>query len=279
MIPAQAPKPPSASNPRLAYWQDRRRRGHLLFAAACTSGEEARELLALSPDLLVFHPGFTGRSREGETGMLTALGLMANANDEAYRGAAPLPALCAPCPVAMGVCGTDPFLLRKTAFSHWRKAGLEGLANFPTVGLADGLFRADLEADGFGFGQEVECLRLAREEGLFTVGLACRPEDAAALAAAGCDLLILHLGLTATTEPRSLAVDRVLLPAYLSAARSVRKADPLFLLHADCLPETRDEEAWHALVEAGSGCDGIFAAGGPSRAKALHSLVWKPKNT
>jgi len=258
---------------RVEYWLEKRRRGRGLFAAACRDAAEAAALLPLSPDLLVHHPAFRDRGPEGETGMLSALGHMGNANAEAAAGVFPLLPLCAPCPVALGVLGSDPFLLGRTALADWKARGLEGLANFPTVTLVDGLFRADLEAEGLGFAREAEFLRLARQEGLFTAGFASRADEAAELAELGCDLLILHLGLNAASEPRGLAAHAGALAAGLAAARGRRRVDPLVLLHADALATREDEAAWRSQQESALGCDGLFAAGGVPRIQALHGLI------
>ncbi len=259
--------------PRVEYWRDKRRREKGIFAAACASLEDARASLPLAPDLLLYHPAFPVRSAQGETGMLSALESAGNANQDAARGMPDLLPLCAPCPVAMGVCATDPFLLRGPSFQAWRAKGLEGAANFPTVGLVDGFFRADLEAAGLGLTREIECLRHAREEGFFTVALACRPEDAAAFCEAGCDVIILHLGLTAEALPRPLAAARKdALPAFLAAMKAKPAFNPLLLLHADHLTGSNDESAWKA-TGAGDGLDGLFAAGGVTRVKSIRALI------
>ncbi len=258
---------------RVEYWLEKRRRGRLLFAAACRDAAEAEALLPLSPDLLVHHPAFRDRGPEGETGMLSALGYMGSANAEAALGVFPLLPLCAPCPVALGVLGSDPFLLGRTAIVDWRARGLEGVANFPSVTLVDGLFRTDLEAEGLGFAREAEFLHMARQEGLFAAGFASRSEEAAQLAEAGCDLLIFHLGLNAASEPRGLAAHPGALAAGLAAAWGRRRVDPLVLLHSDALGTREDENAWRNLSESATGCDGLFAAGGASRIQDLHGLI------
>ena len=191
--------------------------------------------------------------------MLSALGFMGNVNAEAARGVFPLLPLCAPCPVALGVMGSDPFLLGRSAIAGWKARGLEGLANFPSVTLVDGLFRADVEAEGLGFGKEAEFLRLARQEGLFTAGFASRPEEAGQLAEAGCNLLILHLGLNAASEPRALASSQPHLAACLSAARGKRRINPLILLHSDALCTREDEQASRPPPRVGDGLRWAFS--------------------
>jgi predicted TIM-barrel enzyme len=204
--------------------------------------------------------------------MLTGLAFPGNANEAALARAEALLPACAPCPVALGICGTDPILRRPNSLLDWKERGVEGVCNFPTVGLADGLFREDLEAEGMGFSREAESLGRAHRIGLFTVGLACRPEEAALLRSAGCDVLVLHLGVDADTLPRGLADSGGLLPAYLYAVRGREGSDPLVLLHADAISGPGDEAALEVLAGPGSPWDGVFATGGPDRVQKLHAL-------
>jgi predicted TIM-barrel enzyme len=258
-------------SPRVRYWRERRRRGAPLFAAACASAAEAEACLPLAPDLILYHPAFAPADAGGDSGMLASLAPLGNANEAAAGRLEGLPARCSPCPVAMGVCGSDPFLLRGPAFAAWRAAGLEGVANFPTLGLADGFFRAELEAAGLGLAAELACLREAHAAGFFTLGFACTPQDAAAFAAAGCDALIAHLGLTAAYRPMPLADARAAWADFPAATRTGAALGPLLLLHGDHLAGPGDAEAWKGLTE--EGCDGVFASGGPERVKALRAKI------
>lgn len=259
------------TSPRAQYWRDKRRGGSLLLAAACASAAEAAACLPLAPDLILYHPGFVPEGAGGDTGMLMALAPLGNANEAAGAGLSRLPELCAPCPVAMGACGSDPFLLQGPAFAAWRAAGLEGIANFPTLGLVDGFFRAELESAGLGMASEIAFLRAAHDAGFFTVGFACTPDAAAACAEAGCDALIAHLGLASDYGPKPLAAARAAWPAYPEAARGRDGIRPLLLLHGDHLASPADEAAWKGM--GGEGCDGVFAAGGPERIRALRALL------
>jgi predicted TIM-barrel enzyme len=257
-------------SPRVKYWRDKFQRGETLFVAACASTAEAESCLAMAPDLIVFHPDFPMRHSPGETGMLGALEPMGNANEAAALGFPPLPSRCAPCPVAMGVCGTDPFLLPVSAFPAWRKAGLEGIANYPTIGLTDGLFRSDLESSGFGIAQEIDCLRQASEAGFFTLGFVSRPHEAAAFAEAGCDALVVHLGLTPDFAPRPLAT--ALEDAWMKYLAALGNKEPLLLLHGEHLIDADDRAAWTASVRERAG---LFAMGGLERIHALRALARK----
>ena len=99
-------------------------------------------------------------------------------------------------PVLAGVCGTDPFRVMKLFLRDVDAAGFSGVQNFPTVGLFDGRIRQNLEETGMGFGLEVDMIRTAHEMGLLTTPYCFNPDEAAAMAAAGADILIPHMGLT-----------------------------------------------------------------------------------
>ncbi len=99
-------------------------------------------------------------------------------------------------PVLAGVCGTDPFRIMKNFLRDVKDAGFSGVQNFPTVGLIDGGFRAGLEETGMGYGKEVEMVKLARDMNLLTCPYVFTPDEAVAMARAGADVLIPHMGLT-----------------------------------------------------------------------------------
>jgi len=99
-------------------------------------------------------------------------------------------------PVLAGVCGTDPFRRMERFLGEVEAAGFSGIQNFPTVGLIDGTFRQNLEETGMGFGLEVDLVRLARARNLLTTPYAFNPDEADAMARAGADILIPHMGLT-----------------------------------------------------------------------------------
>jgi predicted TIM-barrel enzyme len=100
-------------------------------------------------------------------------------------------------PVLAGVCGTDPFRLMHVFLRQIKEVGFSGVQNFPTVGLCDGLFRQKLEETEMGYGLEVDMIRKAHEMDLFTSPYAFNVEEAKAMAEAGADIIVAHLGLTA----------------------------------------------------------------------------------
>jgi len=99
-------------------------------------------------------------------------------------------------PVLAGVCGTDPFRVMPLFLKEIQAAGFSGVQNFPTVGLIDGSFRANLEETGMSYGLEVDMIRQAAEFDLLTTPYCFDPEEATAMAQAGADILIPHMGLT-----------------------------------------------------------------------------------
>src|SRR5260370_3555620 len=99
-------------------------------------------------------------------------------------------------PVLAGVCGTDPFRLMRNFLRDVENAGFAGVQNFPTVGLYDGTFRANLEETGMGYHLEVEMIRIAAERGLLTAPYVFDVESAEAMTLSGADVLVPHMGLT-----------------------------------------------------------------------------------
>jgi predicted TIM-barrel enzyme len=99
-------------------------------------------------------------------------------------------------PVIAGVNGTDPTRVMRRFLGDVADAGFSGVNNFPTVGLFDGRFRKELEASDLGFSREVDMIATARELDLFTIVYAFTPQEAAAMAAAGADAVVAHMGLT-----------------------------------------------------------------------------------
>src|SRR5258708_33220787 len=99
-------------------------------------------------------------------------------------------------PVLAGVCGTDPFRLMPYFLKQLKEMGFSGVQNFPTVGLIDGVFRQNLEETGMGYGLEVDMIRAAHDLDLLTAPYAFTPDEARAMAQAGADILVPHMGLT-----------------------------------------------------------------------------------
>src|SRR5690606_27477713 len=99
-------------------------------------------------------------------------------------------------PVLAGVNGTDPFCLFDPFLDELKRLGFAGVQNFPTVGLIDGLFRANLEETGMGYGLEVEMIRLAHRKDMLTTPYVFNADEARRMAEAGADIIVCHFGLT-----------------------------------------------------------------------------------
>ncbi|MCU6339898.1 phosphoenolpyruvate hydrolase family protein, partial [Enterobacter quasiroggenkampii] len=99
-------------------------------------------------------------------------------------------------PVLAGVCGTDPFRIMEVFLKQLKEQGFAGVQNFPTVGLIDGVFRANLEETGMGYDLEVDMIRQAHELGMLTTPYVFDEEQAIKMAKAGADILVAHMGLT-----------------------------------------------------------------------------------
>lgn len=168
--------------------------GQPIVGGGAGTGLSAKLSEAGGIDLLVIYN--SGRFRMAGRGSLAGLMPYGDANAIVMEMAREVLPVAPKTPVLAGVCGTDPFRLMPIFLRDVAAAGFSGVQNFPTVGLIDGLFRANLEETGMGFGLEVDMIRLASELDLLTTPYCFNPDEAAALAEAGADILIPHLGLT-----------------------------------------------------------------------------------
>lgn len=145
-------------------------------------------------DLLVIYN--SGRFRMAGRGSLSGMMPYGDANAIVMDMAREVLPVARHTPALAGVCGTDPFRVMKLFLREVDAAGFSGVQNFPTVGLIDGVFRQNLEETGMGFGLEVDMIRTTHELGLLTTPYCFNPDEAEAMARAGADILIPHLGLT-----------------------------------------------------------------------------------
>jgi predicted TIM-barrel enzyme len=145
-------------------------------------------------DLIIIYN--SGRFRMAGRGSLSGLMPYGDANQIVLDMAREVLPVVRDTPVLAGVCGTDPFRVMKRFLRQLQDAGFSGVQNFPTVGLIDGAFRQGLEETGMGFDKEVEMIAAARELGLLTCPYVFTEDEARAMARAGADVLIPHMGLT-----------------------------------------------------------------------------------
>src|SRR6056297_1155055 len=145
-------------------------------------------------DLIIIYN--SGRYRMAGRGSLAGLLPYGDANGIVVEMASEVLPVAKETPVLAGVCGTDPFRLMDVFLKDLKDMGFSGVQNFPTVGLIDGVFRQNLEETGMGYNLEVEMIRKAHELDLFTAPYVFDEEDAKAMAEAGADVLVAHMGLT-----------------------------------------------------------------------------------
>src|SRR5438874_2110130 len=145
-------------------------------------------------DLIIIYN--SGRFRMAGRGSLSGLMPYGDANRIVLDMAREVLPVVRDTPVLAGVCGTDPFRVMRRFLRQVQDAGYSGVQNFPTVGLIDGVFRQNLEETGMGFDQEVDMIAAAHELGLLTCPYVFTEDEARAMARAGADVLIPHMGLT-----------------------------------------------------------------------------------
>lgn len=207
--------------------------GKPIVGCGAGTGISAKMAEAGGADLIIIYN--SGRYRMAGRGSLAGLLSYGDANAIVVEMAAEVLPVVKDTPVLAGINGTDPFRLMPVFLRQLKEIGFSGVQNFPTVGLIDGDFRANLEATGMGYAKEVEAIRLAHELDLFTSPYVFNADDARAMAEAGADQLVAHVGLTtagtigaAVALTLDQAIDRVMTIA--EAGRSVR-SDILVICH------------------------------------------------
>ena len=168
--------------------------GRPIIGAGAGTGLSAKCAEAGGADLIIIYN--SGRYRMAGRGSLSGLLPYGDANAIVVEMSREVLPIVRDTPVLAGVCGTDPFRLIPVFLEEIQRIGFSGVQNFPTVGLFDGMFRQNLEETGMGYGLEVEMIRAARERDLLTAPYVFSVEDAAAMAEAGADVLVPHMGLT-----------------------------------------------------------------------------------
>src|SRR5262245_19560568 len=233
--------------------------GKPIIGGGAGTGISARCAEAGSIDLIIIYN--SGRFRMAGRGSLSGMMPYGDANQIVVEMAREVLPVVRHTPVLAGVCGTDPFRIMKLFLREIQALGFSGVQNFPTVGLIDGQFRQNLEETEMGFGLEVDMIRQASELGLLTCPYVFNEDEARAMARAGADVLIPHMGLTtkgtigaktALTLPE--AAERV--QAMHDAAKSVN-AEVLVLCHGG--PIAEPEDAAYVLANT-KGVVGFYGA-------------------
>ena len=246
--------------------------GRPVIAAGAGTGLSAKCAAAGGCDLIVVYN--SGRYRMAGHGSLAGMLPFGDANGIVVELAAEVLPVVRETPVLAGVCGTDPFRLMPVFLRELQRLGFAGVQNFPTVGLVDGRFRANLEETGLGFTHEVEMIRQAHELDLLTCPYVFDPEQARAMTEAGAEVVVAHMGLTTggtigaqTALSLDEAVDAV--QALADAAHATR-ADVLVLCHGGPIAEP-DDAAF--VLEQTHGVAGFFGASSLERLPTERGII------
>jgi predicted TIM-barrel enzyme len=235
-----------------------------IIGAGAGTGLSAKCAEAGGADLIIIYN--SGRYRMAGRGSLAGLLPYGDANAIVVEMAAEVLPIVLDTPVLAGVCGTDPFRLMPVFLAELKRIGFSGVQNFPTVGLFDGTIRQNLEETGMGYGLEVEMIRLARELDLLTAPYVFNVDEARAMAAAGADVLVPHMGLTTggaigAETAKSLDESVKLVQAMHDAANEVND-EVLVLCHGGPIAEP-DDAAY--VLERTHGVVGFFGASSMER--------------
>lgn len=208
----------------------------------------------------------SGRFRMAGRGSLAGLMPYSNANDVVVDMASEVIPVVKHTPVIAGVCGTDPFRDMPRFLKQLQDLGFAGVQNFPTVGLIDGTFRANLEETDMGYDLEVEMIRTASQMGMLATPYVFNVEEAKKMAEAGADVLVAHMGLTTSgtigaKTGKSLEDCVKLIQEIRDAAVEVR-SDVIVLCHGG--PIAKPEDAKFVL-ERCKGLQGFFGASSMER--------------
>jgi predicted TIM-barrel enzyme len=248
----------------LARFRDMIARGEPIIGGGAGTGLSAKCEEAGGIDLIVIYN--SGRYRMAGRGSLAGLMPYGDANAIVVEMASEVLPVVRHTPVIAGVCATDPFRLMDVFLDDLKRIGFAGVQNFPTVGLIDGTFRANLEETGMGYDLEVDMIARARARDMLTTPYVFDEDSAAAMAKAGADIIVCHLGLTtggSIGAETALTLDQcpALVDAWAAAALKVNK-DAIILVHGG--PVAMPEDADFVLKNTET-CHGFYGASSMER--------------
>jgi len=238
--------------------------GGVIMGAGAGTGLSAKCAEAGGADLIIIYN--SGRYRMAGRGSLAGCMPYGDANAIVMEMAGEVLPIVRETPVLAGVCGTDPFRLMPVFLEEVKRVGFSGVQNFPTVGLCDGKFRQNLEETGMGYHLEVDMIRDAHAAGLLTTPYVFDPDQARAMAEAGADVIVAHMGLTTkgaigATTALTIEASAELVQAIRDAAAAV-KPDIIALCHGGPIAEPEDAQY---VLEHTTGVAGFFGASSMER--------------
>ena len=243
----------------MAKFKEQVKNGQTLLGVGAGTGITAKFSEAGGADMLIVYN--SGRYRMAGRGSLAGLLSYGDANQIVVEMGAEVLPVVKNTPVLAGVCGTDPFRVMEIFLKQLKAQGFAGVQNFPTVGLIDGVFRQNLEETGMGYDLEVEMIRKAHELDMLTTPYVFDHDQARAMAEAGADILVAHMGLTTkgtigaqTALTLDDCVERI--EAIIKAGREVNP-DVMVICHGGPIAEPEDAAY---VIEKTEGIDGFFGA-------------------
>ena len=248
----------------LEKFQGMVRRREPIIGGGAGTGLSAKCEEAGGIDLIVIYN--SGRYRMAGRGSLSGLLAYGNANEIVVDMGREVLTAVSHTPVLAGVNGTDPFMDPEVFLPELTRLGFSGIQNFPTVGLIDGLFRANLKKTGMGYGEEVELIRTARRLDMLTTPYVFSVEEAQAMTEAGADIVVCHMGLTTggsigADTAKTLDDSVELVNAWSAAARAIN-ADVIVLCHGG--PISMPDDASYVLKNS-EHCHGFYGASSMER--------------
>lgn len=241
--------------------------GQPIIGGGAGTGLSAKAEEAGGIDLIIIYN--SGRYRMAGRGSAAGLLAYGNANEIVKDMAVEVLPVVSHTPVLAGVNGTDPFILMPQFLAELKAMGFSGVQNFPTIGLFDGAMRQSFEETGMGFGLEVDMIAAAHTLDLLTTPYVFNPDEATAMARAGADIIVAHMGVTTggsigATSAKSLDDCVGQIDAISAAARAVRD-DIIVLCHGG--PISMPEDAGYVLAHANR-CHGFYGASSAERLPA-----------
>lgn len=243
----------------MAKFREQVKNGQTLLGVGAGTGITAKFSEAGGADMLIVYN--SGRYRMAGRGSLAGLLSYGDANQIVVEMGSEVLPVVKNTPVLAGVCGTDPFRVMDIFLKQLKDQGFAGVQNFPTVGLIDGVFRQNLEETGMGYDLEVEMIKKAHELDMLTTPYVFDPDQARAMAEAGADILVAHMGLTTkgtigaqTALTLDDCVERI--EAIIKAGREVNP-DIMVICHGGPIAEPEDAAY---VIEKTEGIDGFFGA-------------------
>ena len=255
---------PESRSTILKRLRDKVAQGQPIIGGGAGTGISAKCEEAGGIDLIVIYN--SGRYRMAGRGSLAGMMPYGNANQIVVEMAHEVLTAVNKTPVLAGVCGTDPFMIRDHFLKQIRDLGFAGIQNFPTVGLIDGMFRANLEETGMGFTAEIELIDAAHQLDLLTTPYAFDPVQARQLTEVGADIVVAHMGLTTSGTigaATALTLEQcVPLLAEIAAAARIARPDVLVLCHGGPIAMPEDAE-W--ILKQLPELDGFYGASSMER--------------